>query len=176
MAKASMTLPDGTTVQIEGSADEIQKIISLHKPIDSPLKNLQKPKPKISKPRQDAESESSFDLMEIVNHIKNCDEAESIEKNILDRTSQVDRILLPLFIMKAYINEKMGLTSGDISRVLGDLGINIYTPNVANSLSGPASKYVIGDKVRRKGQAVKYKISRRGEQYLTSVIENKADK
>lgn len=27
MAKASLTLPDGTTVHIEGNADEIQKII-----------------------------------------------------------------------------------------------------------------------------------------------------
>lgn len=173
MAKASMTLPDGTTVQIEGSADEIQKIISLHKPTGPTLKTPPQPKPKKSSHKKGDAEESSFDLMEIVNQIKNCEEAENIEKNILDRTSQVDRILLPLFITKKYINEKMGLTSGDISRVLGDLGINIFTPNVANGLSGPASKYVIGDKVRRKGQAVKYKISRRGEQYLSSVIENK---
>lgn len=36
MAKASLTLPDGTTVLIEGSADEIQKIISLHRPQTTP--------------------------------------------------------------------------------------------------------------------------------------------
>jgi hypothetical protein len=175
MAKASMTLPDGTTVQIEGSADEIQKIISLHNQTGSQSKIPPASKPRKSNSKKETQEESAFDLMEIVNQIKNCDEAEKIELNILDRTSQVDRILLPLFITHKYINEKTKLTSGDISRVLGDLGINIFTPNVANTLSGSASKYVIGDKVRKRGQAVEYKISRRGEQYLNSVIESKAD-
>ena len=88
--------------------------------------------------------------MLIVNAINNCPEAEDIEKNILDRTSQVDRILLPLYIGKKYIDDKITLTSGDISKVLGDFGINIFTPNVANALSDAASKYVIGDKVRKR--------------------------
>lgn len=173
MAKASLTLPDGTTVQIEGSAEEIQKIIALHRPtVATPIKPT-KPKSVRNKNVKSIEG-PNVDLNEIVNSIKNCDEAENIERNILDRTSQVDRILLPLYIGKKYIDAKITLTSGDISKVLGDLGINIFTPNVANALSGSASKYVIGDKVRKKGQVVRYKISRRGEQYLESVIDNKA--
>lgn len=176
MAKASLTLPDGTIVQIEGSADEIQKIISLHRPTVTTPITPKKPKSKSTKKKGDKKSDgTSIDLTEIVNEIKNCDEVENIEKNILDRTSQVDRILLPLYIGKKYIDDKLTLTSGDISKVLGDLGINIFTPNVANALSGAASKYVIGDKVRKKGQVVRYKLSRRGEQYLESVIEDKAD-
>lgn len=176
MAKASLTLPDGTTVNIEGSADEIQKIISLHRPtVTTPIRS-HKSKPKVKKEdNSDKSEESNIELSQIINEIKNCDEAEKIEKNILDRTSQVDRILLPLYIGKKYLDDKLTLTSGDISKVLGDLGINIFKPNVANTLSGSASKYVIGDKVRRKGQIIRYRLSRRGEQYLESVIENKAD-
>ena len=82
---------------------------------------------------------------------------------------------MPIYICNKYIDQKQTLTSGDIFKVLGDLGVKIFRQNVVNTLSGSASKYVIGDKVRKKGQAVHYKLSRRGEKYLEAVIENKDD-
>ncbi len=176
MAKASFTLPDGTTVQIDGSPEEIQKILSLHKQPPVPAKSETNFKQKNIDTAKDSPGSSTVNIADIVNTIKECKEIENIEKNIFDRSSQVDRILLPLYVLKKYINDKLTLTSGDISRILGDFGINIFTPNVTNTLSGAAAKYVIGDKVRKKGQVVRYKISRRGEQYLISVIENKASK
>jgi hypothetical protein len=175
MAKASMKLPDGTTIEIDGSAEEIQKIIALHKPAQPEKPSGKGKTPKRKTQKEKSSKSDSVDISAIVNEIKNCEDAEAIEENILDRTSQVDRILLPLYIAENYLEDKPKLTTGEISKVLGDLSINIFTPNVANTLSGAASKYVIGDKVRKKGQPVRYKLSRRGQQYLASVIENKAD-
>ena len=77
--------------------------------------------------------------------------------------------------MHKYIDNAYGLTSGEVSQVTTDLGIPIQTPNASRTLSGTASKYVIGDKVRKKGQAVRYKLSRRGVEYFKKVLSGGTD-
>jgi len=115
-------------------------------------------------------------ITEIVKHIKDCDEADDIETRILDTTSQVNRILLPLFVVQKHMRSKQALTTGDISAITKDLGIPIHIANVSNALKGSAARYVIGDKVRRKGQPVRYMLSRRGIKYLENVIKGKSDR
>lgn len=174
MAKASLTLPDGTTVLIEGSPDEIQKIISLHRPPEHEEKvKVSKKKTITKKIAKGDDPEGELDLSELVNVAKAADDFELIEKNILDRSSLVDRILLPLYIAHEHVSEHSSLTSGDISKFLSQLGVNIAQPNVAKTLSSTALKYVIGDKMRKKGQVVRYRLSRRGYQYITAVIQGK---
>jgi hypothetical protein len=112
--------------------------------------------------------------MQIVNLIKNSQDAGTIEKKILDRTSQVDRILLALYAIEKYGDKKTHLTSGNISKITRELGVPVSQPNASTALSGAASKYVIGDKVRKKGEAVRYRISRRGVQYLDEVLRGKS--
>lgn len=56
-----------------------------------------------------------------------------------------------------------------------DLGVPVSQPNASKTLSGTAAKYVIGDRVRKKGQLVRYKLSRRGLQYMQSVISGGAN-
>lgn len=68
-----------------------------------------------------------------------------------------------------------GLTSGDISQITKGLGIPIHVANVSNTLSKTASKYVMGDKVRKKGQPVGYKLSRRGLKYMQDVLKGTTD-
>ena len=175
MAKASMTLIDGTTVIIEGSPDEIKKIIALHQPAQPELKPKEKSqKKKYSTKNVSGAADDSVDLSELVNQAKSSDDFELIETNILDRSSLVDRILLPLYIATKHISEHSSLTSGEISKFLSQLGVNVAQPNVAKTLSSTALKYVIGDKIRKKGQAVRYRLSRRGTQYITAVIKGKA--
>jgi len=108
--------------------------------------------------------------MLIVNHVKSCDEAESIGTHILDQTDQLARVLLPMYIVFEQMNNAHGLTSGQISKVTAQLGVLVKQPNVSKTLSGPAARYVIGDTVRKNGQAVRYKLSRRGHAYLKEVI------
>lgn len=183
MTKATFTLANGTKVEIEGSAEEIQELLSFYSgdrapPQGSPPTGK---KPRTIRSRDDVsqpdsdETEPGSQLAQIVNLIKSCDEAELIETSILDRSSQVDRTLLPLYIVHKHLGEGKGLTSGEVSKVTTDLGVPISGPNASRTLSGSASKYVMSDTVRRKGQRVRYVLNRRGVQYLESVIAGAGD-
>jgi len=187
MTKASISLPNGTKVEIDGTPEEVAQLLSLYGQNGSPpsprhpdAPSLRKKKPR--KPRRtpaatgggpakaDPSGLTSADLAQVVNTVKSCDEAEAIEKRILDKTSQVDRTLLPLYVVHDYMSNKFALTSGDINKITTQLGIPISTANASTTLSGTASRYVMADSVRRAGVPVRYKISRRGQQYLKSVI------
>ncbi len=181
MPTASIKLPDGTSIVIEGSPEEIAKLLALYGgaagdsvATTDTVEEVRVLKPKISRKDgvtlKETNSSNLPDLPMILEHIKNCEQAESIEINVLDKTGQVNRILLPLFIVHEHMDNEYGLTSGEISLITVDLGIPISTPNASNTLSGTASKYVIGDKVRKKGQAVHYKLSRRGVQYFKEIL------
>ena len=114
-------------------------------------------------------------LVQIIGATKQCDEAERIETQVLDRSSQVNRTLLPLYVVHEHFGNAFGLTSGDISKITSDLGVPISRPNVSTTLSGAASRYVVGDKVKRKGQAVAYKLSRRGLLYMKELLSGKSN-
>lgn len=188
MAKATLTLPNGTVVKVDGSTAEIQELLDLYgqrgtgspgaaRPLGKgggPSKRQMTP-PRARKPAQQQRGEGEQrELTEIVNLVKNSDEAEEIERHILDRSSQVDRTLLPLYIIHEHLDDAFGLSSGDISRITRELGVPVSTPNASTTLAATAAKYVIGDRVRKKGQPVKYKLSRRGLQYMQSVITGKS--
>ncbi len=190
MAKASLTLPNGTLVQIEGTLEEVQALLAHYGSGSAPNRSSDSKKsasgtsqkrrrsesPSNSAPRATSgDSDTSPNWAEIVNLTKTCDEAESIEAQILDRTSQVDRTLLPLYVVHEHLGNKFGLSSGDVSKITTDLGVPISTANASGTLSGTAAKYVMGDKVRKRGQAVRYKLSRRGVQYMKAVIAGKSD-
>ena len=188
MAKASLTLPNGTVVQIEGTVEEVQGLLTFYGS-GAAMRGAARPenraigtRPKRRKPKsapdpstQAEDSGGTPNLSEIVNLAKNCDEAEDIERQILDRASQVDRTLLPLYIVHEHLENRFGLSSGAVSKITTDLGVPVSQPNASKTLSGTAAKYVIGDKVRKKGQAVRYKLSRRGVQYLKAVICGTSD-
>jgi hypothetical protein len=173
MAKAKFTLSNGTMINIEGSPEEIHKLLKLHS--NSSLEH----KDTLEKSKDGTIKTSSTDALsedyitQIVNFIKDCKESDAIEKNIIDRSSQVNRVLLPLYIIHEYLNNNIGLQSGEISKITKELGIPISQPNVSIALSGVAARYVMGNKVRKAKHAVKYKLNRRGVKYLKGVIEGK---
>lgn len=175
MAKASLTLPNGTVVEIEGSTEEVRELLAFYGGANnshsapSRKASPKKSSRKTATTRSENDSDT-LDLTAIVNEVKSCDEAERIETNILDKSSQVDRTLLPLYIVHEYLKNAHGLTSGDINKVTTQLSVPVATPNASRTLSGTASKYVIGDTARKKGGTVRYKLNRRGVKYLKSVI------
>lgn len=181
MPKATIELSNGTLVTIEGTTEEVSKLLQIYENKKSSKgKETSKTPPerkRQSKPPSSGNSKSKDgstdtpDLSAIVNSVKDSSEAEIIENQILDRTSQVDRILLPLYIIHEYHENEHGLTSGEISKILTELGIPISQPNTSTNLSKTASRYVIGDKVRVKGHPVRYKLSRRGLLYMKKVLE-----
>jgi hypothetical protein len=180
MSKASIKLANGTSVQIEGTPEEVAKLLALYgggKSVapDQTSHGRTRTAPKGKSPQATAGAHATADLSQIINLIKTCDEAEAIESKILDKVSQVNRILLPLYIAHEYLDNTPSLTSGEVSQITTDLGIPVSQPNASTMLSGTASRYVIGDKVRKRGQAVRYKLSRRGLQYLKGVLDSKPD-
>jgi hypothetical protein len=180
VAKATLTLQNGTVVNIEGTTKEVRALLDFYGGGASHATSARSKQeltgrrkkvaaPKASEATGDAESPST-NLSDIIATVKNCEEADAIEHQVLDRTSQVDRTLLPLYIVHEHFDNAFGLSSGDVSKITTDLGVPVSQSNASTTLSGTASKYVIGDRVRRKGQPVKYKLSRRGVKYIRSVI------
>jgi hypothetical protein len=176
MPKASLTLENGTVVTIEGSAPEIHELLTFYGSAVPKAANGQSHKTATPPVRQktsvhaEGDKGAEVDLMAIVNYVKSCDEAQSIETKILDQTDQLARVLLPMYIVYEHMNNAHGLTSGQINKVTVQLGVPVKLSNVSKTLAGSATKYVIGDTVRKNGQAVKYKLSRRGHAYVKEII------
>jgi hypothetical protein len=171
MAKASLTLPDGTTVQIEGNADEIQKIISLHKPTEpSSPKVLHKPKPRKPKPKTNQnESESKIDISGLVNFIKEQDEFPIIEQKILDKKDRMPKILMSFYYASNFF-ETPYLTTGNVETITDQFGAKIKTSNISTTIKGNL-KYFSQDQVRKKGALLKYKLNRTGVQEFEKLLK-----
>ena len=105
----------------------------------------------------------------IVNKIKNCQESDKIDSNILGKSAIPGRVLLPFFICYKYFPEQ-GLTSGDIEKITSELRVRIKTLNVSNSIANTFWKYLDGDSSRVKGKPVIYKLNRRGASYFESLL------
>lgn len=171
MAKASLLLPSGTKIQIEGTPEEVHKIIELHSQTHSqytsPPSNKASTKKSQSPP---PDKRLPVSLEQIIATIKSCEEAELIEQKVLDNPSQLSRILVCLYVAHEHFETNPGLTSADISTITKDLGVPISRTNTATTLSGAAAKYVTGDRVRKPGIPVRYTINRRGLQYMKSIL------
>lgn len=182
MAQANINLPNGTKITIEGTPEEITKVLSLYATANSSLPSertrpittnqSQSPGRQTAAALNPKPETQEAGLADIINQIKGCEWAEKIESEILDKSAQVNRILLPLFIAHEYFKNEIPLTSGDISRITSNLGIPIHIANVSNTLAGTASKYVISNGIRKKGNPVQYKLNRRGVQYFKSLLED----
>jgi hypothetical protein len=171
MPKASFVLPNGTTVAVDGTTGEIQRLLSIYASDGQQAANVTAKPALRRETRREAEaSHTDVDLSEIVNIVRTCAEAEGIERNVLDSKSLVDRTLLPLYIVHQYLGNAYALTSGQVSHVTADLGIPVRGSHASTTLSATAARFVVSDMIRKKGVAVHYKLSRRGLQYMQAVV------
>jgi len=166
--KATLQLPNGTKIEIDGEPDEVRKLLSWAatqlEPTASPRAPVKKPSAKAQIATPAAEPEGITTLA-VVNRIKE-DEALQWTHPLLDSRDVTRRVLLPLYVASLIDAGADGITSGFISRVYAELGIRIGVGNVSTELSGKSKKYVLADVVRRKGAPVHYKISRAGRTFL----------
>lgn len=171
MAKSTIKLENGTTITVEGTVEEISKLLALYqKPtiVDNGNNGQQEDGDLID--AKSASKHEFLDIVKLVNATKDSNDLEQIEKNILDKAGQVDRVLLPLFIADRKFGSEISLSSNDIYKFLKEFGISMALPNISNTLSSSASRYVIADSTRRKGASIGYKISRKGKQHLEQVL------
>jgi hypothetical protein len=170
MTKATVELANGTKVTIEGSTEDVKQLLAFYGQVAEQKKPMKSHPSKSSISSQHAAPQGKVDLSAIIAQIKNSEDSDAMAEKILDRSSAVDRILLPLYVIHEHMSNSVGLTSGDISEITRDLGTPISIANVAHALSGSARRYVVGDKVRKKGVPVRYKLSRKGLTYIKSLI------
>lgn len=121
--------------------------------------------------KKDEKKEIDITLL-ITNKIKDCDEFEEIEKEVLDKNSIPNRVLLPFYICYKYFPEQ-GLTTGNIEKITEELGVRVRTPNVSNAITNSLWKYLAGDSSRKKGKVVVYKLNRKGVNYFESILKLK---
>jgi len=178
MPKAVVKLPNGTVVEIEGSPEEVQRLLAFYG-LPTPLaKKTKATKSSTGAAAPVAEGSKDAptpqDLATLINLVRTSDEAEAIETNILDRTSEVNRVLLPLYVAHKHMNDAFGLTTVEIAAITTDLGIRVFRQNVLRALTGSGARYVVGDRVRKPGQATRYKFNRRGLKYMNQVLEGES--
>jgi len=141
MPKATLTLKSGATVTIEGSTSEVHKLLELH---DGQVST--KPSRPEGPRRKEAEetAQPRDPIPDIVNLIRSCDDAERIEKQILDKPNVVNRCLLPLYIIHQQLHNSFGLTTGQIGTITKELGVPIAQSNVAHAIAASAGRFVMG--------------------------------
>lgn len=177
MAKSTITLANGTVITVEGSPEEVAQVLKLygeqnpfHKVLSGNTLVKKTKKGGGVKSLETGEKEGQIDVLALVNATKDSDDYEQIEKKILDNASQVDRVLLPLFIAEQKFGASATLTSADIYKFLKEFGINMALPNVSKTLSSTAIKYVMTSSTRKQGSANSFRISRKGKQYIEQML------
>ncbi len=173
MPKAEIILKDGTNITIDGTVEEVAKIVSLYKSNGMNNANPRKPaanKNSSRKENKDDEHIQEIDLAAMANRIRDCGEAEILEMKILDHPDVVNRILMCLYINKTYFDHQPPMTTGEISKLLKQLGVPISTANVSTAISRKAKALVMADGVRKKGSIVRYELNRRGIQQFEELI------
>jgi hypothetical protein len=194
MPTAKISKPDGTTITVEVTFEELEKLIGHRSGVSqtpSSQQQTQQAAPqrtqehseskgaelsrKVADIDQNDISDGEPDVSQIVGKIKDCEEAHLIEQLILDKRNLLNRVLLPLYVSHKYFGDRFGFTSGDVNRITTELSVPVATPHASTTLSDTARAYVIGDKVRKRGSAVRYKLSRRGFQYVEGVLEGKTE-
>lgn len=169
--KASFALPNGTRVEIDGTPDDVQRVLSSFTQTEATsggstshraVKKQQVQQQGSATPMESAEALTE---MAVVNRIKD-DESLKWLHQIIDSRDMTRRVLMPLYVAAEIDARAEGLTSGFISRVYAELGVRLDQANASTALSGKAKRFVLADVQRRKGSPVRYKISRAGRAYL----------
>lgn len=115
------------------------------------------------------ESNAAVDIPSLISQIKDADDYPELEKNILDGRDMLAKIIACLHCVAAYTSDAY-LTTGQIETITDQLGIKVGMANAANKIRDN-QKYFTGKTVRKKGQAVPYKLNRRGEQAFSKYLK-----
>lgn len=110
-------------------------------------------------------------VLQIVNKVGDCAEADLIQKRILDQRGAEGRILLSFYISNKYFSNAW-LTSGDVSKITSNLGVKIDKKNVTNYLVS-YRKYLESNAVRKTGQPTPYRMNRNGVKRFEEIINAK---
>ena len=109
--------------------------------------------------------------LKIANKIGDCDEADAIQTNVLDKRDRGARALLCLYVSYKYFDNAW-LTTGDIQQITSELGVKVEISN-ANKAIKSLRAYVETGAVRKKGQATPLRLNRAGVKYFEEIIHTR---
>ncbi len=157
-------------MEIEKEILQIKKDLDNYEKRISELENLSLKKGKKKTPLPEPLSEDF--IMDIVNKIKDCKESDKIESQILDKNKEEGRILLPYYVSYKYFSNRC-LTTVDIEKTTGELGVKIKESNTANKIKESLLKYLDSASRREKGKPTFYKLNRKGIKHFEEILYGK---
>jgi hypothetical protein len=160
-------------MNIEKEINEIKKGLRNHRERISELENLLLRTGKREAPLPEPSGQDF--IMDIVNKIKNCEKSDKIETQVLDKNDQAGRILLPYYISYKYFFNRC-LTTADVEKITGELGVKIKAPNVANKIKKSLLKYLNSDSSRKRGRPTPYKLNRKGAKHFEEILKTSEEK
>ena len=131
-------------------------------PRSASSRKTRKKRPATPPGTSDGRVDSGPDIAVLVNRMKNLANFAAIEREVLDESDLLRRILVALAIYRQQNGDGGGMTSGDIVKFYSQLGIKLGMPNVSTALSGRAKRFVITDGVRTRGAIMHYRLSHHG--------------
>lgn len=178
MAKATLTLRSGTTVTIEGDVGEVERLLEV---CDQPSGPKERGRPAPRRGERSSGQAHAHERQtprpkahEIANATKECPEAEVIERHVLDAHNQLNRVLLPLYVVSQYLDGKYALTMPEISQATRDLAALVKGPNVAKVMRTVGGRFVMAEGGRGRGER-RFRISRRGIAHVKSVLKGRPE-
>jgi hypothetical protein len=157
-------------MEIEKEIRQIKEKLRNHQERISELENSLFKEKKRKAPLTEPSGEDF--IIDIVNKIKNCEESDKIETQVLDERNEEGRILLPYYVSYKYFSNRY-LTTVDIEKITGELGVKIKAPNVANKIKEPLLKYLDSASTRKRGKPTLYKLNRKGIKYFEEILYGK---
>ncbi len=178
MAKATLTLRTGTTVVVEGALEEVRRLLAFYDapegagPTRGSARSKEPQEEHIEKPRTTRPEKAM--VHEIANVANACSDASAIASRILDSRSQLNRSLLPLYIVSQHLGGEYPLTMSQISQVTRQLGSLVEPTNVAKVMRTTGARFVMAEGSRNAAEPRRYKLSRRGVEHVKAVLEGAA--
>jgi len=125
--------------------------------------------------KSDSEGTGQDIILKIANKIKDCNEADQIEKEVLDKSSQDNRIIMCHYIVYKYFSNQW-LKTSDVEKITKELGVKIKHQNVAKVIRERLSKYLESDSIRKEGGTVFYRLNRKGIKYFENLLHGQKNR
>lgn len=123
---------------------------------------------KKTKAPEATQEEGAIDPKRVAEAIKSSDHFKTIQKKILDKSNQLNRILLSFYFAEQLFNGK-GLTTGDVEGITDALGVGIKSTNVSSQLKKHEALFNSRGE-RKRGSVVHYTLNKDGKERFEKLL------
>lgn len=114
-------------------------------------------------------TESGFDAAKVAAAVKSSKFFPTIQKSILNRSNQLNRIMLCFYFVKEVYGPQ-ALTTGDIESITAALGVRIRSTNVSSQIKKNADMFSTKEE-RKRGSVVHYELTKKGYEQIEKILQ-----